>query len=334
MSKLKVMLIGFGPIGQTAVKYILQRNNLQLVAVVDLHPDKVGKNLNNICWLDTDPGIIISLDISEALKNSQPDVALVTTVSSFKTCALQIEEIAARGINVVSTCEEMAYPWLTHPELSRQLDETAKQHNVALLGTGVNPGFLMDFLPAALTGICRDVQTIKVSRLQDASIRRIPFQQKIGAGLILDEFEAKKQTGTLRHVGLTESLHLIAYALGWRLDKTEDILSPVIAQKNITTGYKTIEPGMASGVQQIGKGYRDGKEVITLLFRAAVGEPYPADTIEIKGTPDVTSTIPGGINGDVATCSIAVNALSSITRAAPGLRVMTDIPTVSCFDKG
>ena len=328
------MQVGFGPIGQTAVKYILQRNNLQLVAVVDSHPDKVGKNLNQISSLDTDPGITVSPDISEALTISQPDVALVTTVSSFKTCALQLKEIAVHGIAVVSTCEEMAYPWVRHPELSRQLDETAKKHNVALLGTGVNPGFLMDFLPAVLTGICRDVQSIKVSRLQDASIRRTPFQQKIGAGLTLDEFEAKKQTGTLRHVGLTESLHLIANALGWCLDKTEDILSAVIAQKNITTGYKTIEPGMASGVQQIGKGYRDGKEVITLLFRAAVGEPDPADTIEIKGTPDITSTIPGGINGDIATCSIAVNALSSITRAAPGLRVMTDMPIVSCFDKG
>ena len=332
MNRIKVMQIGLGPIGQIAVQYITQRNHLELVAAVDPHPDKAGKELQRVCSLKTDPGIIVSPDIDAALQKSSPDVALVTTVSDFQTCAESLEQIIQRRIHIVSTCEQMAYPWLTYSKLSKRLDEIAKKNNVALVGTGVNPGFLMDFLPIVLTGICRKVESIKISRIQDAACRRFPFQKKIGAGLTIEDFEKLKQTGTLRHVGLTESMHLIAHARGWTLDYTEDILSPVIAEKSLTNGYKNITPGMVAGVRQIGIGYLKDNEVITLMFIAAVGEPNPVDTIEIKGTPNIMSTIPGGINGDIATCSIAVNAISSIVKAAPGLHVMTDLPTVSCFD--
>ena len=332
MDTIKVMQVGLGPIGQKAIQFLMEKKHLQLVAAVDSALDKVGQRVKELCSLDLDPGVKIVPDLASALQQAQPDVALVTTISSLKDCAAQLEEIVQQKIHVVSTCEEMAYPWITQPEISRKLDETAKQNSVALVGTGVNPAFLMDFLPAVLTGICRRVDTIKVSRHQDASIRRVPFQQKIGAALTPEEFETKKQTGTLGHVGLTESLHLIAAALGWTLDKTEDILSPVIAEKPITSGYKPVESGMAAGVRQFGNGYKNGREVITLEFIAVVGQSNPGETIEIKGEPNLTSTIPGGVNGDLATCAVAVNAISSIVRATPGLHVMTDLPTVSCFD--
>jgi len=242
-----------------------------------------------------------------------------------------LAELIREKIHVVSTCEEMAYPWSGYPNLSRDLDKTAQKNKVALVGTGVNPGFLMDYLPVVLTGLCRDVKKIKVSRIQDAAARRIPFQKKIGAGLTLDEFEKEKQADTLRHVGLTESMHLIAHQLGWPLDKTEDIISPVIAEQPITAGYKDILPGRAAGVRQMGRAYVRGNEVITLEFIAAVAQSHPADTISIEGTPNIISTIPGGINGDIATCSIAVNAIDSILKATPGLRLVTDLPAVSCF---
>jgi 4-hydroxy-tetrahydrodipicolinate reductase len=154
-----------------------------------------------------------------------------------------------------------------------------------------------------MTAVCRKVESIKVSRIQDASVRRIPFQQKIGAGLTLDEFETKKQTGTLRHVGLAESVQMIAGRMGWKLDRTEDILTPVVAEQEITTGYVPIKAGMAAGVRQIGKGIVGDREVITLEFVAAVGQANPADTVEITGDPPIKSVIPGGVNGDVATCA-------------------------------
>ena len=203
MSTLKIIQIGVGPIGQKVVNYMLEREGLEVVAAVDPAPDKSGKDLGELCGPDKKLGIAVSPNLSEAMKTSKPDVAVLCTTSSMEKAVPQIEEIITHGLHVVSTCEELSYPWDTQPGLSKQLDEAARKANLAVLGTGVNPGFLMDFLPLAMTAVCRKVEKIKVSRIQDASVRRIPFQQKIGAGLTLDEFEAKKQTGTLRHVGLT-----------------------------------------------------------------------------------------------------------------------------------
>jgi 4-hydroxy-tetrahydrodipicolinate reductase len=207
----------------------------------------------------------------------------------------------------------------------------AKKNQVAVLGTGVNPGFLMDSLPTFLTAVCQDVQRITVHRIQNAAFRRIPFQKKIGAGLTLEQFENKKKEGTLRHVGLTESVQLIASRMGWQLSKTEDILVPVIADREIITDTMKIPVGYAAGVQQIGKGYVGDEDKIILVFRAAVGEPDPQDSIEIKGTPTIKSIIEGGVHGDVATCAITINALKQIILSQPGLRTMADISLVSFF---
>ena len=331
MDSIKVMQVGVGPIGQKVVNYVLQRDGLEIVAAVDPAPDKTGRDLARLCGLNSDLGVLVRSDLATAMEDASPEVAILTTVSSFEQCAVQAAAIVRLGVNVVSTCEEMSFPWETAPEAARRLDELAKQHGVSVLGTGVNPGFLMDFLPIALTAVCQDVTRVKVSRLQDATFRRVPFQQKIGAGLTLEQFEAKKLTGTLRHVGLTESIQMIAASLGWALDKTEDILSPVIAEADIDTGYTPIRAGMAAGVRQTGKGWVGSAELITLEFVAAVGQAHPGDTIEIKGTPDITSTIPGGVNGDIATCAITVNAIKSVLNAQPGLRTMTDTPVVSFF---
>jgi len=320
MKRIKIIPVGLGPVGQKIVKYVVERNGLEIVAAVDPAADKAGKKLSELCGLNEDSGIKISDDMKSAVKeNNKPDVALLATVSSLQRIIPQIEEIAKYGINVVSTCEELVFPWATQPELARRLDEIAQKYGISVLATGVNPGFLMDFLPIALTGVCQEVKSIKVSRIQDASFRRVPFQKKIGAGLSLMEFEEKKKTGTLRHVGLTQSMQMIARRMGWKLDKTEDILTPIMAES----------ARMVTGVQQIGKGYVNGEEKITLFFRAAIGEKNPRDTIEIKGIPEITSTIAGGINGDIATCAIIVNAIKSIIETSPGLKTMTDISLIS-----
>jgi len=170
-----------------------------------------------------------------------------------------------------------------------------------------------------------------VKRIQNAAFRRIPFQKKIGAGLTLEEFEKKKQEGTLRHVGLTESVQMIANRMGWKLDKTEDVLTPVIADEKIETDAMTIDKGKAAGVQQIGKGIVNGEEKIMLIFRASVGEPEPQDTVEIEGQPNIVSSIKDGVDGDIATCAITINAAKQIPNSLPGLKTMTDIPIVSYF---
>lgn len=329
MAAVKVVQIGLGPIGQRVVQFLSERKGLKLVGAVDVDPAKVGRDAGEISGLGRKLRVPVSGSLADALKRSPADVAVLCTTSSLKKAAEQILEIVGRKLAVVSTCEELAYPWKTASGLARKLDEAAKKKKVAVLGTGVNPGFLMDYLPLAMTAISRRVDRVVVKRTQDASIRRVPFQQKIGAGLTPEQFEAKRQTGTLRHVGLTESIHMIAARLGWKLTRTEDVLSPILAEREITNGYVPIKPGMAAGVQQIGRGLIGDREVIRMEFRAAVGEPDPADTIEIHGEQTFRSVIAGGINGDVATCAITVNAIGQVLSAAPGLRTMADIAPVS-----
>ncbi len=328
-SQIKVTQIGLGPLGQKVLKCIYKRKGIRVIAAVDKAIDKIGKDLGEVCNIGKKIGIKVNEDIS--IKKEKPDIAIVTTVSKMKDIVPQIEELVNYGINVISSCEELTFPWRTFPELSKKLDESAKKNNVIVLGTGVNPGFLMDFLSVVMTGVCENVEEIKIYRYQDASIRRIPFQKKVGVNLTIDEFEKRKKSGVLRHVGLTESMHMIAAALGWELNKTEDIISPVIAEKDFSTADYGIKEGMVLGVRQIGKGYIRNKQVLTLDFKASIGEKNPGDTIKITGEPNINMNISGGVNGDIATYSILVNAIKSAKTATPGLRTMLDVPVISYF---
>lgn len=324
---IKILQIGLGPLGIKTVQFATEKG-FKIVAAVDKNPELIGKDLGEVCGLKK-MGVKISGSVKEAIKKKKPDVAVVTTVSSLKKLEPQVQEIAKTGLSIVSTCEELSYSWKTQPALSKKLDKLCKKHKISLLGTGVNPGYLMDYLPTIMTAVSKNVDSIYVSRVQNASVRRIPFQQKIGAGLTLTEFKKKELEGTLRHVGLPESVDFIAAQMGWKLTKKTESLNPVVATEDISSGYKKITKGMACGVEQVGRGFVKDKEVITLHFRAAVGEPKSYDTIEVKGEPNIKSTIDGGINGDIATCAITLNAIHSLLKAQPGLVTMADIPAVT-----
>lgn len=267
-------------------------------------------------------------NLDAAMKGVKASVAVLTTVSSLKCLERQVVELARAGLNIVSTCEELSFPWKTQPQIAKRLDAVCRHYGVACVGTGVNPGYLMDFLPCILTAVCQRVERIRIARFQDAAPRRIPFQQKIGAGLTLAEFRTKVTAGTLRHVGLKESMHMIAHHLGWKLGRTTESLNPIIADREIRSGYKLIRRGQACGVEQIGRAKCKGREVLKLHFRAAVGESKSFDRVEISGKPSFTYLISGGINGDIASCAITINAIRSIVKAAPGLRTMIDLPPV------
>jgi 4-hydroxy-tetrahydrodipicolinate reductase len=321
---LKVIHLGLGPLGQKIIKYAVARDFVRIVAAVDPAPGISGRDLGEACGLDK-MNLVVSPDLATALKHSKPTVALVSTVSSLKKIEPQIIELAKAGLNIVSTCEELSFPWKAQSQIAKRIDKACLDNNVACVGTGVNPGYLMDFLPSVLTGLCQRVDRVIVHRVQDASQRRIPFQQKIGAGLTLPQFHEKVAAGTLRHVGLTESAHMIAGHLGWKLEKVTEDLNPVVAEKDITSGYIPITRGLACGVAQVARGFIDKREVIILQFRAAVGEPESYDRVEIKGEPNIVSTIAGGVNGDIATCAIVINAARSVVNSKPGLRTMVDM---------
>lgn len=330
---INVVQIGMGPLGTKMAQYIAERHSIQTVAAVDLNPKLIGQPLSALAE-ELSSGITISGDLEQAIAglSSTPQVALLTTVSDMARITPQIEAILKLGIPVVSTCEELSFPWDEAPALAARLDEAAKHAGVGVVGTGVNPGFLMDALPAFLTSVCQKVNTVEVRRFQDATYRRIPFQRKIGTGLSLTEFQDKVDDGSLRHVGLSQSIQFIATQLGWPLEKTEDIISPVVATAAIQTSDLKIESGQAAGVRQVGKGWVNGELKILLEFQAAIGEPASYDEVRISGAPNVHSRIEGGVNGDVATCAITINTIRALLKASPGLHTMGSIPASSYWE--
>lgn len=323
---ISVLQIGFGPLGIQTAKFIANKKEVKTIAVVDINPDLVGKTLAQVSQ-ELSSEILIYSSVESAVTNcsQKPDVAIITTVSSLDKLIPQIEEVAQFGIPVVSTCEELSYPWDTQPDSSKKLDNLCKQYNIACLGTGVNPGFLMDYLPSVLSSVCKNIEHITIERIQDATKRRIPFQQKIGAGLNLKTFKEKELQGTLRHVGLQESIYLLANRLGIKLDRVTEDLQPVVSSEDIITKDLYIKKGNARGVEQIGYGYQNGICKIKMHFKAAIGEERSYDKITIKGIPSFSSEIDGGVNGDIATCAITINCIKSILKASPGLHTMGDI---------
>jgi len=202
---------------------------------------------------------------------------------------------------------------------------------VAVLGTGVNPGFAMDALPIMMTAVCERVDRITVNRIQDARIRRIPFQMKIGSGLTRAQFARKVEEGTVRHVGLTESVSMIADAMGWKLDRITDNIKPKIAKATVASEYLAVDPGYVCGIIQDGVGYRKNEPVIKMHMEAYLGSPETYDSVEIEGSPNISSKISGGIHGDVATASIVVNSIPKVLQATPGLHTMRDLALPSFF---
>ena len=324
-------MYGLGPIGAAVARQIASRKGFQIVGAVDIDRAKIGLDLAEVIGLDKKLRVRVTNDAAGAIKAGKPDVAVLCTSSSLKKVMPQIEAVLKKKVAIVSTTEELSYPVGKNRALAKRIDTLAKKAKVAVIGTGVNPGFAMDALPITLTGICERVDRVVVNRVQDARIRRLPFQQKIGSGLNADQFAQKVKDGSVRHVGLAESVTMIAQAMGWKLDKVTDEIQPKIAQQAVESELIAVDPGYVCGIVQDGVGYVKGKPVITLHMEAYLGAPESYDAVSIEGNPRITQKISGGLHGDIATASITVNSIPKILRVAPGLRTMADMPIPSWF---
>ncbi len=328
VTKVRAVQYGCGPIGCSVVRFASQRPDIELVGAIDIDKNLVGRDLGEVAGLSKKLGVVISDQADGVLSQTKPDVVFLTTASSLKVIYPQLEGCLTAGVNVVSSCEELSYPYRKAPQLSAEIDRIAKANNVTVLATGINPGFLMDAWPLFMTGVCQQVEQIKVVRIQNASPRRGPFQKKIGAGCTLEEFKERVDAGTLRHVGLAESIAMIASGLGWELDQIAESIEPIIAKTQVKTDFVTVEPGQAAGVRQVGRGIRAGKDLIILEFEASVGAPQSYDAVYITGTPNMEVIIKGGTHGDIATIAMVVNSIHRVIDAPPGLITMKDLPVV------
>jgi len=331
MPNIRVVHFGLGPIGAAVAKQAAVRPGFKIVGAIDIDPAKMGRDLGEVVGLSKRIGVKVSGDAVKTLKSAKPDVVVLCTSSSIVKVLPQIETILKSKTAIVSTTEELSYPGYTHLRQARQIHALAKKAKVAVLGTGVNPGFAMDALPIALTAVCERVDRVSVNRIQDARIRRLPFQQKIGAGLTAEQFQKKVEDGSVRHVGFTESVAMIADAMGWTLDRITDDIQPKIASATIASEFLAVDPGYVCGIVQDGHGYRNGEAIIRLHMEAYLGAPESYDAIEIEGSPRIFQKIAGGIHGDVATASIVVNSIPKVLQAPPGLHTMRDLALPSFF---
>jgi len=326
---IRAVQFGCGPIGCSIARLASTKPNIEIVGAADL--THAGRDLADVADMGTSNGVIISDSIDEVLSHNKPDIILHATGSSLKEVSPQLETVIKAGCNIVSTCEELSYPFRTQPVLSASLDALARKHEVTVLGTGINPGFLMDTWPLVMTGICQHVDEIRAVRIQDASKRRIPFQQKIGAGRTVEEFQKLVDEGSIRHVGLPESAALIAAGLGWELDDITETIEPIVADSKVSSDYLTVEPGQAAGVRQVAHGIIDGKRKVTLEFQAYIGAEESYDAIYVTGTQNVEAIIKGGTHGDLGTAAVVVNSIPRVVEARPGLLTMKDLPVVSAL---
>lgn len=324
--KVRVVQFGVGPIGASMARLMRQKGSLEIAGAIDRDPAKAGRDLGEVVGAKDAPwGIVISAQASPVLAKNV-DVVIHSTSSYLASVMDELLACISAGCCVVSTCEELAYPFRKHPGLSAKLDTAAKDEGVALVGTGVNPGFVMDKLVLALSAASQRVDVAKAVRIVDASDRRLPLQKKIGAGMALEQFREQVAAGLIKHHGLPESVAMVADGLGFTLDDISETIAPIIAEETIKTEFLEVAPGQVAGVHQIAQGTFAGEDKVFMELKMYVGAKQPADTIELRGEPNLTLTIPGGTHGDIATAAVAVNTIQAILAAPAGLRTVRDLP--------
>ncbi len=328
---LRVVQFGLGPIGQASAKLAVERSQMKLVGAIDIDPEKVGKDVGEVVGLGTKTGISVSADAEKTLAEAKPDIVLHTTRSFVPDVFPQFEAILSAGVNVVSSTEELLFPQLKNPDLARQLDLLARSNNATILGTGVNPGYVLDTLVLMATGVCTDVTRIRAERVVDASERRLPLQKKVGAGMTPDEFKALVAAGKLGHIGMKESVALIAYGLNWTLSDIQEEIEPVLADETATTPFLTVPKGMVAGIHNVGRGFVDGEERITLDLKMYVGAKNPHDGVHLDSVPPIHLEITNGTMGDIATVAMLHNMAPLVVQADPGLKTMADMPVPRVF---
>ncbi len=328
-NRFEVIQVGLGPMGKIIAKLLINRSNLLLKGVVDTDPKFIHKRLSEILEVNMDDDVIIRQDLESLLATNKVDIVIIATSSSLKKVAPTISKAVGSGCNVISICEELSYPFEDAPILSQELDDLAKSNEVTIVGTGINPGYLMDLLPIVITAPCQTVKSINVTRMMNSAKRRVPFQKKIGTGLTIEEFHNKISNKEITgHVGLTQSIQMIIGALG--IDYDEIIELPpkeIITEKELKTSYgEIVTPGMVCGLQSEAFARKSGEDVIVLNFVAYAGDHEEYDSIQIEGTPKIYQKIIGGVHGDLGTSAMVANLIPKVIEARAGLLTMKDLP--------
>jgi 4-hydroxy-tetrahydrodipicolinate reductase len=328
---IRVVVLGTGQMGSGIARLLLQKQGIELVGAYARRAERSGLDLGQLIGLDKALGISVSNDLEAILEQNQPHVAIQATCSRVNDAIGEITTLVRHGVHVISIAEEMAFPAACSPAFAEQIHWAASANRVAVLGTGINPGFMLDLLVITLSGVCADIQSITARRVNDLSPYGPSVLMSQGVGLSPEAFQAGVENKTVvGHIGFTESIHMIATALGWEIERIEENREAIVTQVRRETPFITIEPGQVAGCLHTAVAYREGKPVITLVHPQQIHPSLEGvatgDYIEITGTPNVclsgTPEIPGG----QATCALAVNMIPRVLTASPGLHTMAELP--------
>ena len=333
MENIKVVIWGFGAMGKGMADMLLTKKGVEITGVCDIHPDLVGNSIFNVLEekQNDHPEVIVTKDIDSLLNKENCDLVLLCTDSFTRKAFPRMVKVLEAGINCISTAEEMAYPKAQEPELSAELDKIAKANGVTVLGTGINPGFIMDLLVIALSGTMRDVEHIEANRVNSLSPFGPAVMEEQGVGITVDEFNHGVETNTLAgHVGFAESVYMIADALGKKLDGFEQQMKPIVTTVDRQSKYGEALKGNVAGVNMTGQGLVNGEVFIDMKHPQQI-EPemegtHTGDYINIKGTPEIHMAITPEIDGGIGTIAMCVNMIPHVLNARPGLKTMIDLP--------
>lgn len=331
MEPIRVLQWGLGAMGGGMARLMLDKACLKIVAAVDFRPDYAGKDLGEVLGVGKPLGVTVTNRPETVLKKDAVDIVILATTSWTRDQMPDLRQIITAGINCITIAEEMSDPDAQNPELAQEIDALAKQYGVSVLGTGVNPGFVLDLLVVTLTGGCHSVERIEASRVNDLSPYGPTVMKSQGVGTTPEQFRAGVADGSIvGHVGFPESIHLISEALGLGVDRIEQSREPIISNVYRETPHVKVQPGMVAGCAHIGVGYRGEQEVIRLVHPQQI-HPHlenqdTGDYIHIYGKPEVHMAIKPEIAGGIATMGVAVNMIPHVVAATPGMKRMIDLP--------
>ena len=333
MENVKVAIWGFGAMGSGMAKMLLTKKGVDIIGVCDMHPARAGKSIFQVLGVERGDreDVIIKANIDEVLTEKCCDICLCATDSFTKNAFPKLKSVLEKKINVISTAEEMSYPQAKNPELAAELNRVAKENGVTILGTGINPGLIMDLLVVCLTGCMTEVTHVEAKRVNSLSPFGPAVMEEQGVGMKVEDFNAGVKYGSLAgHVGFIESVNMIADSMGWKVDKFEQQMAPIVTTVDRKSPYGFAAAGDVAGVNMTGQGYVDGEVKIDMIHPQQI-EPemegtFTGDYITIKGTPEVNMSIKPEVDGGLGTIAMCVNMIPHVINANPGLKTMIDLP--------
>jgi 4-hydroxy-tetrahydrodipicolinate reductase len=331
MKKVKAAIWGFGAMGGGVAKVLLRKQGIEITGVCDIHPNRVNKSIFELLKMERGghDDVIVNPSIEQAILGA--DICVIATDSFTKKAFPKIKFVAEQGVNIICTAEEMSYPKAQSSELAAEMDKIAKENGVTILGTGINPGLMMDLLAICLTGCMTDVEEVMCKRVNSLSPFGPAVMEEQGVGLSVQAFEEGVQNGSLAgHVGFAESVGMIGEALGWKIDRFEQQMKPIVTTVDRKSAYGFARAGDVAGVNMTGQGYVNGQKKIDMIHPQQI-EPeaegtHTGDYIVLKGSPEVNMQIRPEVDGGIGTIAMCVNMIPHVINSEPGLKTMLDLP--------